>query len=224
MSIEGLSKANWSKLNFQSVLKVDELDLKRMDSLENLSELLPNLEAIKSAIGLFGNRHLNDISLIDDFDIPIGNDNLYSTYSNDPNGDSFDIYKDLKIAIIDNEILSNCNSDFLCKAMVEYPLLIEINENKPSCLKETIINYCNLSNTTELFKKSATVWPNPSNGIIHLSSDQDVDLIRVIDCNGNIVKESSFNSTIDISEFEDGIYFLQLFYGLTYKSIKFIKQ
>lgn len=55
-----------------------------------------------------------------------------------------------------------------------------------------------------------TVFPNPSNGIINIKSETDIQSISIMDFTGKVVLSKNQVSTIDIYSLETGIYFLEI--------------
>lgn len=77
-----------------------------------------------------------------------------------------------------------------------------------------------------------TIWPNPANNIIHISTGDHVSLqsIKMVDVAGNVVMEKHFSEIattvldIDISHLPGGIYMVVLSNGKEVKTHKIIKQ
>jgi Secretion system C-terminal sorting domain len=71
------------------------------------------------------------------------------------------------------------------------------------------------------------VYPNPTNGVINVELTEDIDLIQIINVNGQVVlNQSILNSGInnfDLNGFEDGVYFLQIVKGDQVVSKRIIK-
>ena len=69
----------------------------------------------------------------------------------------------------------------------------------------------------EELKQDIKVYPNPSNGHLFISVSADIDYsnefsIDVIDISGKVVyRLNSYNSHIDISRLDDGLYFIRIF-------------
>jgi hypothetical protein len=64
-------------------------------------------------------------------------------------------------------------------------------------------------------KNVINIYPNPSKSIIHISIQQGrIDLIRIYDFAGSIIRKSKFDrktESIDISDLSQGIYFIEIF-------------
>jgi len=78
------------------------------------------------------------------------------------------------------------------------------------------INFCvSALNNTEIFINKIKVFPNPTNGILFFNSDffmKDIPIIaQVFDLGGRLVlSEETKEEEIDLSNFENGIYILEL--------------
>lgn len=83
------------------------------------------------------------------------------------------------------------------------------------------------TNDFETINSAFTVYPNPTNGIINVSSTENttIDKIEIIDVLGKTVLVKTGNtSQIDISEFSKGIYILKIHSGETVLQKKIMKQ
>jgi hypothetical protein len=83
------------------------------------------------------------------------------------------------------------------------------------------------TNDFESLNKSIAIYPNPTNGIITISSidNSPVDKIEIVDVLGKIVSVKTGNtSQIDISEFSNGVYIFKIFAGEAVFQKKIIKQ
>lgn len=70
-----------------------------------------------------------------------------------------------------------------------------------------IVNALTLANPT-IVKEEIFVYPNPTNGIIKISLDRNLEFI-VFDINGTIISKG-FGNTINLSSFANGVYFLKV--------------
>lgn len=70
-----------------------------------------------------------------------------------------------------------------------------------------IVNAFTLANPT-IVKEEIFVYPNPTNGIIKISLDRNLEFI-VFDINGTIISKG-FGNTINLSSFANGVYFLKV--------------
>lgn len=74
------------------------------------------------------------------------------------------------------------------------------------------IEHCNLilSDKSTILQKEIKVYPNPSNGIFHIETDETLKNIRVFSMLGQIKTASKFTNKIDLSPLENGIYLLEI--------------
>ena len=70
-----------------------------------------------------------------------------------------------------------------------------------------IVNALTLTNPVSV-KEEIFVYPNPTNGIINISSDNNLDF-SVFDVNGKAILKG-YGDTIDLSSFSNGVYFLKV--------------
>ena len=70
-----------------------------------------------------------------------------------------------------------------------------------------IVNALTLTNPT-IVKEEIFVYPNPTNGIIKISPDRNLEF-SVFDINGTIISKG-FDNTINLSSFANGVYFLKV--------------
>ena len=76
----------------------------------------------------------------------------------------------------------------------------------------SISNICvNLLVKVEESQLNFEVFPNPSDGIIHIKTDANFSDIKIINCIGSVVYQSNLAPTrIDVSHLPSGVYFVQL--------------
>lgn len=84
------------------------------------------------------------------------------------------------------------------------------------------------ANTIDNSINSITVYPNPSSGIVHINTLNNVDALSlsVYSLEGKLIKKQVLNkqqNTIDISTLESGMYFINLKSDKATKTIKIIK-
>lgn len=91
--------------------------------------------------------------------------------------------------------------------------LKESNENNNTACIQVIVNKA-LSIKEQSFKKQINIYPNPTNGILRVASEGNVviDRIIVFDINGRQLKlkEGDDLNNINISEFNNGMYLVQI--------------
>jgi uncharacterized surface protein with fasciclin (FAS1) repeats len=60
---------------------------------------------------------------------------------------------------------------------------------------------------------SIDIYPNPASSVVNISSNEDINHIRVIDVTGRIIQDmpvSGMNQTLNINNLQNGLYFLQV--------------
>jgi hypothetical protein len=86
-----------------------------------------------------------------------------------------------------------------------------------SCVSTSLIRTLSALSTNdfESLNKSIAIYPNPTNGIITISSidNSPVDKIEIVDVLGKIVSVKTENTLIDISEITNGVYVLKIYSG-----------
>ena len=71
------------------------------------------------------------------------------------------------------------------------------------------------------------LYPNPVNSVLTIASKSIVDLVRIYDVNGRLlrnVKEHAETIAIDVSSLVNGMYFLEIKSGGRFETLKFIKK
>ena len=79
---------------------------------------------------------------------------------------------------------------------------------------------------SDISNPSFSVAPNPTNGIINLSSSSTIDFIKIIDMQGKVVLSESPKSSsaiINADFFPSGMYFIQVYSGKSWQSKRIIK-
>ncbi|MEN8202365.1 MAG: YDG domain-containing protein [Bacteroidota bacterium] len=88
----------------------------------------------------------------------------------------------------------------------------------------TVIGFTAFDEWSEI---EARVYPNPTNGKLELIIGSPADVLKVMDMTGKtVIRKTRLSSreTLDLSEFSNGIYVLQLQSGQVMKHIKVIKK
>ena len=108
-----------------------------------------------------------------------------------------------------NENINFCNTDFICKQLINNPDSISINFNGSNCLNnEQVKNQC-LNHTAEDFS-NFKIYPNPTNGILTISGLQGEAHCTLFDVSGKLIFKNSSLESINISEIPRGIYLLEV--------------
>lgn len=61
----------------------------------------------------------------------------------------------------------------------------------------------------EVFSNSLKIYPNPSDNVVYLNSQNEIKEVTILDASGKIIGKHK-QSTIDISQIQAGIYFLEI--------------
>ena len=84
-----------------------------------------------------------------------------------------------------------------------------------------------LSNSVITIDKSVGIYPNPAKDIINIKANSSIKSIDIYDVQGRIIQSKltdEENSTIDVSSFTNGIYFLKIKTEMGEKVEKMIKE
>ena len=69
---------------------------------------------------------------------------------------------------------------------------------------------CALS-TDEFNKSQVAVYPNPTNGILQIDTQQEYERIAVYNILGQELRNQDFTTKLDLSNYQSGVYFLKFF-------------
>tara|TARA_R110002072_G_scaffold292634_1_gene461543 strand:+ start:10355 stop:12019 length:1665 start_codon:yes stop_codon:yes gene_type:complete len=107
-----------------------------------------------------------------------------------------------------------------------YIIMVEgfdINEVGDFTLQVT----CETLNTTDFELNQLSMYPNPTNGLIHINSSVTIETVEVYNAAGQLVMNKIINSsnpTINLSTLQNGIYFAKAFSKDSSKTIKIVKK
>lgn len=79
---------------------------------------------------------------------------------------------------------------------------------------------------SDISNPSFSVAPNPTNGIINLSSSSTIDLVKIIDLQGKVLlleSPKSSSANLNVEFLPSGMYFIQVFSENTWQSKRIIK-
>lgn len=77
----------------------------------------------------------------------------------------------------------------------------------------------------ENIEQNILLYPNPTNGLLNIESDYNIELIKIYNAIGQlIILSENPQNTIDLSSFENGIYFIEIKTESGTKTQKIIKQ
>ena len=122
------------------------------------------------------------------------------------------------------------NSSMVYDTTTGIIISILINQNPAQAfqvsiqLLSTLINYPIGLTENTIIDKLITVYPNPTNGLVHIEiPDQTIANIKVYNMQGQIIKETT-ESLLDLSSYSNGMYFLKAQTKKGIYSYKLIKQ
>ena len=95
-----------------------------------------------------------------------------------------------------------------------YLQLIDLNSD--NSLPENWTYRYPFDNINEISENNSMIYPNPSNGVVNISSDQEMSRYQLYDLQGDLLIDnilSHKNATIDIKEFGSGLYILKIKYS-----------
>lgn len=81
-----------------------------------------------------------------------------------------------------------------------------------------------LTSTNSLREEAPKIYPNPSNDIIRIDSNSDINKIEIYSVNGGKQLEEIYNSSVDISTLESGMYFLKIYSENELFTVRIIRQ
>ncbi|WP_152285818.1 T9SS type A sorting domain-containing protein [Flavicella marina] len=83
-----------------------------------------------------------------------------------------------------------------------------------------------LASTEDVFASNFSLFPNPANDVLNISSDNNIDSAEISDLTGKVVISASelTQNSIDISSLAKGVYILRLVSGDVSGTTKFIKK
>ncbi len=64
-------------------------------------------------------------------------------------------------------------------------------------------------NTDELSSSNLSIYPNPSNGVFHVESEENVDEIEIYNMDGQLVQHMENVATFDLTDFVNGVYLVR---------------
>jgi alpha-tubulin suppressor-like RCC1 family protein len=94
-------------------------------------------------------------------------------------------------------------------------------------LVPTVINSCALSIDEPNKNSSIILYPNPTNNYLYISTNYDTDIekIKILDIDGKVLLEENKQfSNIDLTSFQSGIYFLNIYTKKSFLIYKILKK
>ena len=106
------------------------------------------------------------------------------------------------------------NQGLALGTVIENDAAIYFDFNEPIITNTAMVTLDEESSVEEMSILELSIYPNPSNGLLNISSSVDVDNIQLLDVAGRVVFQTTINSKqaqVDIpSSVENGVYFLKL--------------
>jgi hypothetical protein len=107
-------------------------------------------------------------------------------------------------------VLVNSDERFSGNATINY-FNLNTEETENAQYPKIDIDYA--LNITEFEDVSLVLFPNPTNGMLHIVSFEKSEELRILDINGSVLLQKfniSKEEQIDLSSFGTGLYFVQL--------------
>lgn len=129
------------------------------------------------------------------------------------------------LSITNNSLLATCEVESVCNYLIENGMNVSVNNNASGCNSDIQITNACFNGLSELSNSELKIYPNPANDHIVIEGfDQYVNTkISLIDQLGRKVNVNTHNGgEIDISDFNEGLYFLQIENENFHQQVKFI--
>lgn len=109
-----------------------------------------------------------------------------------------------------------------------YSSRIELDQDKGGTKQEGRVFYIDgiqqtsqaVLSTEKISLKTIEIYPNPTDGLLHISAVSDMQRVNILNLLGQNVKTFEAANTLDVSDLKEGVYFLSADNGLTRKFIK----
>ncbi len=174
---------------FSNLTSVGSLEIYENQNLQSLAGLNQLISAGASAY-IMDNPSLNDISALSNV-IPSGLNEL---------------------VIARNPNLAVCDNPFVCGVVFDPEIAQFLEDNAVGCssIPQVAAN-CLLGTETSNWEQSIVVVPNPTRNIIQVTStlNNSVESLTLYSVTGQLLAESNL-AQMSLSNFEDGIYFLNI--------------
>ena len=102
----------------------------------------------------------------------------------------------------------------------------DINTNEYQFINRSVFGaYLDVTGIELIGEESFAIFPNPTDGLLNLSSNQQVEQIRIFDLHGRMVKQELSNGRqMNVSDLDAGLYFIQATINKQLVSTRFVKQ
>ncbi len=103
-------------------------------------------------------------------------------------------------------LLGETNTTFTMVPPAIYDIYAEYTSPEGCAISSLILN-----STASIFEISSnfSIYPNPTNGLIYVDTKEEIERILIRNLNGQLIVSSS-ESSVDISQFSPGIYFVEI--------------
>lgn len=189
--------------------EIEHLAIGVCSSLTSLRDLFPNLKRITHAIGLWANKNLEFIDLLDNCELPSVNAVPGELYQFGGILTNESIYY---IIIEANPKLNSCKSNYVCRALKRFGDTIYIGGNLTDCNDILLNKTCSSSSTSEDINENPWFFsPNPVVDILNISPPMQKGTgYRVINLLGNTVQSGEMYDSISLGELPSGHYIIML--------------
>lgn len=187
------------------------LQIWSMDELKNLSGL-EKLNYIGSDCSIFKNAQIKNLSGIESLRRIEGVLRIYeNAILSSLEGINAEATLGSSLVISLNPELTTCSIDALCKYMINPPGFVVFEQNDVGCNSVNEVTQNCISATDDVVRlKNVNLFPNPGNGLINLEIPYEIEEINVFDSFGKNIKNVKSSKNLDISEFRNGIYLIEL--------------
>ncbi len=213
------------------------LEIVRNNNLINLNGL--NGLTICNGINISNNSLLSDLSALSSLAtfhaMPILNRPSINVYDNTSLSsltglDNIDGSTIGNVTIKNNPNLSLCAIESFCEKIAFDSNLsgfTQVNNNLTNCNSAGEINaVCQILSINENPKRNTfTAYPNPVKTLLYLSNYENINVVILSDVLGKLrIKKVAENNTVDVTDLEKGVYFIQATLNNRMETVKFIKE
>jgi hypothetical protein len=102
----------------------------------------------------------------------------------------------------------------------------DINTNEYQFINRSVFGaYLDVTGIELIGEESFAIFPNPTDGLLNLSSKHQIEQVRIFDLHGRMVKQELSNQRqMNVSDLDVGLYFIQATINKQLVSTRFVKQ